>query len=1334
MGDYMPTSLKGTKNGLFITVVVMVFLFFAQKGYGSQHVISEVLRIDNSTGLSSQKVYSLAEDASGAIWISTKSGVDRYNGRILKNYSLESNSFYGDRAGRIIRLYHNEGDLYAYESTGKIHKYSPVYDSFILTSNLSDLSHGDVVLNKMLVNNDGSKLYATNNGLFKYVSDKDYRPILPGSAVNDIIIAKGYLFAATSSGLKFMRNDHAVKDVGLLKDTNIQSLYFDEASDALYIGAFNKGLYMLNLSDFNVVQIHTTNSLLQKPIRSIVKLSPERLAIGIDGSGVLAYNAKDNSLTTFVNTELAPEFSFTGNGIYALLNDGNGNLWIGSYTGGVTMVSLSQSPIQIITHIKDNPNSLVNNNVNYIIESTDGNIWYATDRGISIYNPRTGIWRNSLSGIVVVSLCEDGNGNVLAGCYGDGVYRMDLSGNIKGHWTQSDGALSSNYIFAIQTDCHGKIWVGSPHGCLVALNSDGSLYHRFEIDGVMSISVVDEKRIGVATGNGFYIIDADTNSYNWYANFQEQSEHDVSAYIIPMMFTKGTTVWLGTEGGGLNLYDYKNRKIIREIKMSDGLPSNDIYGLVHDDKGRLWASTGNGLAIIGDSTVSSLNFINGIAREYNKSSILRTSNGDLIFGSTAGAVRLSPDKISVAEYSAPLRISRFTIDGISEEESAKIIPELFEMLQNRNIVLSASHNSFDVDFEAINIDYRNDIAYQYILEGYDHDWSEMTMDGTARFRNVPPGNYTLKIKALRKSDGRVIDETSIDITVEEPWWNTIWARICYLAIIAFIIYFIIRYKWYQLRKEHDEDKIRFFINTAHDIRTPLSLVMSPIEELKTQNGLSEKAKYLLDVAGANIRKLNAVTAQLLDFEKIDSRKAKVNIEPINLNYLLSEELSCFNNVGEKRGITLHLQVPDEQVVVSADRHLLELMLDNLMSNACKYTNQGGKVEVSLTANKSKAVIRITDNGIGIPEKEQKNIFTNVYRAENARASQETGNGFGLLQVKRIVEMLNGNIGFTSKENAGTTFTISFKRIYDEPVIHWNPNNLNEALNEIRIPSPVVSAVSESKDETLLIVEDNDDLRNYLTATFSVEYNVVSTISAEDALRFLENHYPDIIISDVMMPGLQGDELCSMIKNNPDTAGIPVILLTAKTTHDAIVNGIEKGADDYIAKPFSLDILKSKVRGMLHNRKRIREYLMRLALMGAEGDVVEVKTIPQIVEEPTLTEGNRTSEMPASDKAFVDKAVDIIIANMSNTEFDIEHLCREMAMSRTLFFGRLKSLIGKAPQEFIRILKLERAAELLKQNMPVAEVAVVTGFANSKYFSTIFKKHFGVSPSKFCEQN
>ena len=321
MGNYVLTAINRVKKWLFITVVGMAFLFLAQKGYGSQHIISEVLRIDNSAGLSSQKVYSIAEDANGAIWIGTKSGVDRYNGRTLKNYSLESSSFSGDRAGRIIQLYINDGDLYAYDSTGKLHKYSPVYDSFILIIDLSDLSHGDVVVNKMLVNSDGSILYATNDGLYKYVSDKDYSTLLPGIAVNDIIMANGYLFVATSSGLKVMRDDHAVKDVELLKDIYIQSLYYDEDGVAVYIGAFNKGLYKLNLSDFSVVHVHATSSLLQKPIRSIVKLSLGQLAIGIDGSGVLAYDTVDNSLTPFVNTELAPEFSFTGNGIYALKND-----------------------------------------------------------------------------------------------------------------------------------------------------------------------------------------------------------------------------------------------------------------------------------------------------------------------------------------------------------------------------------------------------------------------------------------------------------------------------------------------------------------------------------------------------------------------------------------------------------------------------------------------------------------------------------------------------------------------------------------------------------------------------------------------------------------------------------------------------------------------------------------------------------------------------------------------------------------------------------------------------------------------------------------------------
>ena len=409
------------------------------------------------------------------------------------------------------------------------------------------------------------------------------------------------------------------------------------------------------------------------------------------------------------------------------------------------------------------------------------------------------------------------------------------------------------------------------------------------------------------------------------------------------------------------------------------------------------------------------------------------------------------------------------------------------------------------------------------------------------------------------------------------------------------------------------------------------------------------------------------------------------------------------------------------------------MLDNLLSNACKYTPSGGNVDICLYANKNKVHISVSDDGIGIPAKEQRNIFTNVYRAENARATQEAGNGFGLLQVKRIVDLLKGRISFKSKEGQGTVFTISFKRIYDAPAIQWNSGNMTSSVDEIRTYSVPASCLPTDKNETLLIVEDNDDLRNYLASTFKAEYNVVTTSSADDALKFLENHYSDIILSDVMMPGIQGDEFCKIVKGNPATAGIPVILLTAKTNHDAIVEGIEKGADDYISKPFSLDILKTKIKGMLNNRKRIRDFLLNQAVKKVETQ--------ESISQPDFTTVHPAEDslsqtpditMSESDCAFVDKATNIILSNISDAEFDIEALCREMAMSRTLFFSRLKSLTGKGPQEFIRILRLEKASELLKSGISVSEACEKTGFANSKYFSTVFKKYFGVSPSKYNE--
>ncbi len=517
-----------------------------------------------------------------------------------------------------------------------------------------------------------------------------------------------------------------------------------------------------------------------------------------------------------------------------------------------------------------------------------------------------------------------------------------------------------------------------------------------------------------------------------------------------------------------------------------------------------------------------------------------------------------------------------------------------------------------------------------------------------------------------------------------------------------------------LQKRYDQDKIRFFINTAHDIRTPVTLIMSPLEELLKEETLSSNALYLAEIAKQNVGKLNSIASQLLDFEKFESGQRRLELVTVDLCEILRDEVGCFLDVCAKKGIELTLSLPDAPACIAGDGHLLEQLFDNLMSNACKYTRSGGFVKVSVSVTRKRVTVDISDNGIGIPQKGRKHIFTDVYRAKNARDSQEAGTGFGLLQVKRIVKMLDGTVRFTSTEGEGTTFTVAFRHIFDEPVPFSRKTSAGSSLEEVMLSDAF--GVEKREGHTILIVDDNDDMRNYLRKAFSKDFNVAVAHSATEASVYLGKNYPDLILSDVVMPDLHGDDFCRMVKSNPDTAGIPVILLTANSDHKSVVTGLQKGADDYITKPFSMEILKLKVKGMIENRNNLREGLLRHAIDNMEPGNLHVADV----------------EASESDRDFVAKVTDVVVRNMDDMDFSIDQLCQEMAMSRTLFYGRLKSLTGKAPQEFIRILRLNKAAELLKQGIPVIEVSEMVGFVNVKYFSTLFKKHFGVQPSKYCQ--
>jgi signal transduction histidine kinase/CheY-like chemotaxis protein/ligand-binding sensor domain-containing protein/AraC-like DNA-binding protein len=1275
----------------------------------------DVRHIGRNEGLSSERVFSIVEDNTGAIWIATKVGVDRYNGNTIKNYTIIGDLYYDAMAGRQIHLWHDRQSdaLWAYDNTGRIYRYSHQNDSFEPYVLLSTYIENEIILNRICFDNDGRLWFGTASGLYRQTSGGVVEPIVSGKNVNDVICIGEWIYAGTTEGvfrLRYSRPDNVRQVIG---GKEVQTLFWDATARELWIGTFDNGLWTASLTGEGLSAVASEEPVFLRPIRAIESYDQQTLLVGIDGGGVYSVDRKTKSVHLLLSTEDTADIFLRGNGTYTMARDRQGNIWVGSYSGGVSAAILSRDPITIMSHERHNSRSPVDNRINDIEDSSDGKVlWYATDNGVSIQNVALRQWRHVLKGNVTTSLCRGDRGEMWLGCYGDGVYILNSRGDVIRHLTQDEGLLTTNYVFQVKRDDKGDFWLAGLNGDLILLGPDGRLKRTYKLGRLIhSIEFPADGRVAAATVNGFSIVEVESGEIENYATFEEFVDKNASAFIVAMLFNDDGTVWLGTEGGGICLYNMETREI-HVFTTRAGLPSNDVYSIERDGRDRLWVSTGSGLALIYDFKISNLNYIGAVDRAYNKSAFARLADGRFAYGSTTGAVFVSHNAIVATSYQAQLRFTGLTLDYADDERSLR--PQVYDMLAHSDVKLDYRHNSFTASFEAINYRFQRDITYSYILEGYDGQWSAPSSEGIAHYSKVAPGQYTLRVHAQRQSNGEIISENAISLRIAEPWYNSVWAWVLYLCATMVLFYFMLQYSNNRIQKRHNEEKVRFFIDTAHNIRTPITLVIAPLEDLNKEPALSDKARSLLDLARSHADKLHTMTTQLLEFEKIDSGHKQVELMPVNVGEVLSEEVDRFRPFCDSKGLGLSLSLPEEEVFVMANTRVMEAVFDNLIYNACKYTDTGGKVALKLAFDIRKVTIEVADNGIGIPKKDRKHLFNYIHRAANVLSSQEGGMGFGLLQVHRIVKMLNGKISFSSEENRGTTFTITLPRTSAE---------LPAEIQSLPVQEEYLTITTNAEEprgerDTLLIVEDHEALRYYLCKTFENDYRILEAASGEEALACLEKEYPDLILSDVMMPGIQGDELCRIVKENPTTAGIPFILLTAKTDHDAQVEGLRKGADDYVSKPFSTEILKLKVWNFIENRKRAREQAM-------QGVARQVET-GETTQEPDGDHGGLSD----NDHEFVIKSTEIIMVNISNIDFSINDLCREMAMSRTLFYSRLKSLTGQAPQEFIRIIRLQKAAELLRQGHNVVDVAIATGFVNTKYFAVLFKKYFGIQPSKY----
>lgn len=1330
-----------------------------------------VSNLNTDNGLSSSRVYSIVEAEDGAMWISTKRGVDRYNGQLVSNYTLATEMQYSDASGRNIKLtqdHHRQ--IYAYDNKGKVYIYNKVKDTFVLRCNLQKILGGSIVLNELLVDEKGNFWLAMDKGLYCLSASADGKEIVREKAKGRFILKNTYinhiqfvgqrLLIGTSKDV-YCYSVATQKIAKKISGSSVVSSYHDVEGHHIWLGTFHEGVKVVDdrtWKPINSIAFHSLQNIPQIPVRSIISFDHQTILMAVDGAGIYAYDKQNKQTKLLLNTDGRPGNVLKGNGLYTLCRDRFGDLWAGSYSGGVDLAIQMEHTLEYITHEYLNNQSLIDNCVNDVFQSRDGKIWYATDKGVSVYDTQTHFWHHGLYNKVSLTICQTVDGRILVGTYGNGVYQVNSDGTSMPAYSVRNGKLKSDYVFSLLTDSEGNLWIGCLDGDMACFPSEKNISRGVKntafylpVNEVQCITEsMDKRSVAVGTSHGCYLIDKRNPLHPRRFFYPEQyPDKDINLFVNSMVYQNSRHVWIGTDGGGLYDYDLKTNKL-KNYTTQESLPSNTVYGLIKGINGKLWLSTDKGLAFIYQGKVVNLNFFKGLEREYNRMSVACTSDGRMLFGSNDGVVALAPMFAKGLNYAAPLRIHRVEVEGVVRTDQWD--ESIFEMLQEGTLQLHHHENTLIVSFESINYQYQHDIQYQYYLEGYDRNWSKLSSYQLARFVNLPPGNYVLYVKAICRSNGRELGATSLKISIAQPWWNTWWAWIVYFCILTAILYFAWQYYKERLQRRYYDEKINFFVNTAHNIRTPLSLVLAPLVDLSKDSHLSEKSRGFLDMAQRNGNKLLKMVTELLDFQKVEQSAELVRLQDVELPMFLRLQVEKFIVAAQEKHIHLSLEACPQHLV-HTDVKMMDLILENLLSNAIKYTPEGGKVTLSASIEGKTAQILVSDTGIGIPKAEIKNIFKSFFRASNAVNSQEMGSGLGLMLTRQLVEKLGGKLTFVSEEGKGTTFHVVLP-LGNSVVSSTHPEEEAEKVEPVftkdqDVRDEAKGAMASSDDQnsevskdTLLFVDDNEDLRQYICMTFGDSYQVVDVESGDAALKYLkEGGECDIVVSDVMMPGMQGDELCQRIKENKETSWLPVILLTAKAGRNFMIEGLGLGADDYIAKPFDSAILASKIDSMLKNRRRLSQYYMERSLALVRGEVSAESHSPKQVmdldtaDEPTETiqtsdEKEDQAILNPQDQAFVDKATRLVLAHLSDTDFNIDSLCREMAMSRTLFYGKLKTLTGQGPQDFMRLIRLEQAAMFLKQGDSVLDVSVKAGFVNVKYFSTVFKKHFGVSPSKY----
>lgn len=1352
------------KCPLAVLLLLITFSGYTQSG--------KLFSVDKE--LSSSLINDVYQDRDGLIWIATEDGLNRYDGSKFTIYKQNDRNettllnnyvrlLYEDSKGRLLIGFFNGLQQYDY-ATDTFRKIPILlengyeYASHVLT--ILERKNGDILIGTsgqglLLLKVEGDRLYA-----------KQHPGIVPSNFINYLFEDKyqNLWISTQDQGLFQLNKENELKTFSYSKGmpcNNISSMVEDSEGN-FYVGSLDRGLFLYNKNSETFSEVRSP----ENPNLSIstLYLSQEGvICIGTEGKGLKIYDPVSRRISDSNFNVTAVDFSKAK--VNAIIGDASGNIWAGMFQKGVLLIPKNTNNFKYIGHKSVKTDIIGSNAVIAIFRDHKGTLWVGTDGdgiyGIGADGEQLAHFQHSAQPhsvpATVMTIYEDSNHDLWIGSYLNGMAKLDRE---TGRCEYIKELLDHNSdpvqrVFSFAEDQDKNLWIGTMGSGLFKMNLKTNEIIHYDPKGnddysstknIINNGWIDclllsrNGKLYIGTYDGLGCLDIKTNDFvSTYGTNKLLQGH----IIYSLYEDEKGTIWIGTSKG--LMYIDKKSDQIHSYVIEDGLPSNVICSIKGDNNNNLWISTNYGISKM---DLQKRNFINYYSddglqgNEFSKDAAFVDEDGQISFGGINGITYFNPNEITVQGRKLNVRITDFYIHDKAVKKGMK---SGNKMIINTSVVkadtfhLSYSDNSFSIEFSAMEFNNPERITYLYSMG--DDQWIKLR-PGTnnVTFNSLSPGTYTFKVKA--EDYNTYSDEREITIIISPAWYFSLWAKIGYAVIIIGIISFIAKllYNRYRTRKkiqEHihakqiNEAKLQFFINIAHEIRTPMTLIISPLKKLMSSDQESNHQKTY-SMMYRNSERILSLINQLMDIRKIDKGQMQLKFQETEILRFIKDICTIFGEQIEAKKISLQFRHQMEKLNAWVDPNNFDKIILNVLANAMKFTPEGGKVVIELTTgideSNSKGMqsyfeISISDTGSGIEEDELEHIFECFFQTQTSRSSNNGGTGIGLHLSRSIAQLHHGTIkAENNNDGQGCRFIIRLplgkEHLTDEEIAHVSPHFRR---TEQVAPQVVLDKIEKEENKInskskyrLLVVDDDIEIRNYICNELATAYHIMTCANGKEAVALALKETPDLIISDIMMPEMDGITLCRKIKQNVNINHIPVILLTAKSDEEDNLEGLGIGADAYIVKPFNLDILNKTIQNIIKNRK-----ILRNNFAGNQHQVDKVQKV----------------DIKSADEKLLQKIMEIVNENINNPALSVEVLANEIGISRVHLHRKTKELTNQSTRDLIRNIRLQQAANLLSsKNINISEVAYAVGFSNLATFSSAFKEFYGESPSNYKDMH